>query len=46
MVALDVPKIAGVPIAYGLTGVPGVFDGKWMLGYKVNYEEYYHVSSE
>jgi len=46
VVALSVPKIIGIPISYGLTWVMGVFVGKWMLGYKASYEEYYHESSE
>jgi hypothetical protein len=46
VVALGVPKIIGIPIAYGLTWVLGVFVGKWILGYKASYEEYYHESSE
>jgi hypothetical protein len=46
VVALGVPKIIGIPIAYGLTWVLGVFVGKWMLGYKASYKEYYHESSE
>jgi hypothetical protein len=45
VVALGVPKSIGIPIAYGLTWLLGVFYGKWMLGYKASYEEYYHESS-
>jgi hypothetical protein len=46
VVAIGVPKRIGIPIAYGLTWFLGVFVGKWMLGYKVSYEEYYHESFE
>jgi hypothetical protein len=46
MVALNIPKTIGIPIAYGLTWFMGVFVGKWMLGYKASYEEYYHESSD
>jgi len=46
MVALGVPKVVGIPFAYVLTWFLGVFVGKWMLGYKESYEEYYHESSE
>ncbi|RDW70962.1 hypothetical protein BP6252_07525 [Coleophoma cylindrospora] len=46
MVALGVPQRIGIPIAYGLTWFLGVFVGKWMLGYKASYEEYYHEGSE
>ena len=40
------PKAVGIPIAYALTWVLGVFVGKWILGYKASYEEYYHKGSE
>jgi hypothetical protein len=46
VVALRMPKIIGIPLAYALTWFLGVFVGKWMLGYEVSYEEYYHESSE
>jgi mannose-6-phosphate isomerase-like protein (cupin superfamily) len=45
VVALGIPKVIGIPIAYGLTWLLGVFVGKWMLGYKASYDEYYHESS-
>lgn len=45
VVVLGVPKTIGIPLAYMLTWVMGVFVGKWMLGYKGSYEEYYHESS-
>jgi len=46
VVALGVPKIIGGPLSAALTWFLGVFIGKWMLGYKGSYEEYYHESSE
>jgi hypothetical protein len=45
VIVLGVPKTIGIPIAYGLTWFLGVFVGKWMLGYKAGYEEYYHERS-
>jgi hypothetical protein len=45
VVALGVPKVIGGPISTGLTWFLGVFIGKWMLGYKATYEEYYHERS-
>jgi hypothetical protein len=46
VVALNVPKVIGGPISKGLTWFLGVFVGKWLLGYKPTYEEYYHESSD
>ena len=45
VVALGLPNWIGIPISYALTWVLGVFVGKWMLGYKPSYDEYYHESS-
>lgn len=46
ILVLGLPKSIGIPIAYALTWFLGVFIGKWMLGYKGSYEEYYHEGSE
>lgn len=35
------PRWIADPIAYGLSWTAGVFIGKWMLGFKGSYDEYY-----
>lgn len=40
-VALPGPKWLGVPVSQGLVFVLGVVVGKWMLGYRESYEEYF-----
>jgi hypothetical protein len=43
---MALPLPIGNALALALTWVIGVFVGKWMLGYKASYEEYYHEASE